>query len=42
MKNWLKRNFLTICSACLGYTMWYRFDSVSLFLFGEPDYPTED
>lgn len=42
MKNWLKRNFLTICNVCLGYTVLYRIGSHSLFLFGEPEFPAED
>lgn len=42
MKNWLKKNLFTICSTCLGYTVIYRIGGFSHFLFGEPEFPSED
>lgn len=42
MKNWLKKNMFTLCSACLGYTIMYYISEYSLLLFGEPEFPFED
>ena len=42
MKNWLKKNMFTLCSACLGYTLMYHISGFSYFLFGEPEFPSED
>lgn len=42
MKNWLRKNMLIICNACLAYTVMYYIQVFSHFLFGEPEFPTED
>lgn len=42
MKTWLKRNAGLILSTCLGTFFTYHIGSVSLFMFGEPEFPTED
>lgn len=42
MKNWLKKNIITLCA---GFTLIfdvYYIGSRSLFLFGEPEFPIED
>lgn len=42
MKNWLKRNIGIIASTCLGISFVYPLGGYSFFLFGEPEFPTED
>lgn len=42
MKSWLKKNIYTICNACVAYTIVFVMSGYSFFLFGEPDFPTED
>lgn len=42
MKNWLKKNMFVLCSSCLAYFYAYYIESVSLFFFGEPEFPVED
>ena len=42
MKSWLKKNMLTICAGITLMFDVYYIGSVSLFLFGEPEYPVED
>lgn len=42
MKNWLKKNLPTICNACLAYGVMFYLSGRSHFLFGEPEFPTED
>lgn len=42
MKNWLKKNIFTLCSACLSLSLYFKFYASSNFLFGEPDFPSED
>lgn len=42
MKNWLKKNMLTICAGITLFFDVYHIGSFSRFLFGEPEYPTED
>lgn len=42
MKNWLKKNIFTVCSAFSIFPFVYYISSHSCFLFGEPDFPVED
>ncbi len=42
MKKWVKKNLFAICSSCLAYTVMYHLGSRSYFLFGEPEFPTEE
>ena len=42
MKNWLKKSVFALCSASLAYTVFFPFPFRSNFLFGEPEFPTED
>lgn len=42
MKNWLKRNAGLILNTCLGTWFVYHIGTVSMVMFGEPEFPTED
>lgn len=42
MKNWLKKNVGSLCSSCLALTLIYHIGRVSLLMFGEPEFPTEE
>ena len=42
MKKWLKKSVLAICSASLAYISYFPIAFRSNFLFGEPEFPTED
>lgn len=42
MKNWLKKNIFSICTALSIFPFVYHIGSHSFVLFGEPDYPVED
>lgn len=42
MKNFLRKNLLAICTACLALDLWVPFPVISTFLFGEPDFPYEE
>ena len=42
MKNWLMRNAGRLCGSCLALSLIYHINSISMFLFGEPEFPTED
>ncbi len=42
MKNWLKRNIITICAGIVLFFDVYHISSVSHFLFGEPEFPVEN
>ena len=42
MKNWLRKNGMAICSGCLALSLVFHIFDYSLFLFGEPEFPTED
>ncbi len=42
MKKWLRKNVITLCSACLALSTYIHFGSRSVFLFGEPEFPAED
>lgn len=42
MKNWLKKNFFTICTALSIFPFVYHISSYSFGLFGEPEFPAED
>lgn len=42
MKNWLKKNMFTLFSGFIVLFDVYHIGSVSLFLFGEPEFPVED
>ncbi len=42
MKNWLRKNMFALCSASLAYSFIYYIQTRSHFLFGEPEFPTED
>ena len=42
MKNWLKKSALALCTATLAYGVWIPLGGLSHFLFGEPEFPTED
>lgn len=42
MKNWLRKNMFTLCSACLAFSGYYHFGSYSVFFFGEPEFPVDN
>lgn len=42
MKNWLKKSVLALCSVSLAYFYYIPIGVHSHFLFGEPEFPTED
>lgn len=42
MKNWLKKSALALCSVSLASFYYFPLGSFSYFLFGEPEFPTED
>lgn len=42
MKNWIKKNFLAICTTCLALDAFIPMPVKSLFFLGEPEFPYED
>lgn len=42
MKNWLRKNVFSICSACVAYSFIVYFGSSSYFFFGKPEFPVEE
>lgn len=42
MKNWLKKNIFTLCNGCLALSFLIVFGAPCNFLFGEPEFPSED
>lgn len=42
MKNWLKKNMFQLCGALAIFPFVYHISEFSLFLFGEPEFPSED
>lgn len=42
MKNWLRKNMLTLCSACLALSTYIHFGAHSIIFFGEPEFPAEE
>lgn len=42
MKKWLKKYLPAICAGVLAFDFWIPLPWISVFYFGEPDFPFED
>lgn len=42
MKKWLKKYLPAICAGVMALDIWAPFPYISVFFFGEPEFPFED